>query len=296
MHHGTAQQLPIELYEKFIDSVANLSFHYADSQDVLPTPDAEWRATLIACAFVCKAWYSHSLHRLQECIPLRRRKQVVSLSKLLRRQSSLQTAIKHVIISGPSPDALSKPIVPQLGTFAIMLARKLPNLRSLTLLHVYWKGIRADTVRYLSAFSTITHLRLDTVIFVTASQFASLLAALPSTRYISCDDIECHQNRCLLSFPDVEDKRPLEVVLGQADDGIVEVLANLRTVRHVTRLSYGVRLVGNDALRVAQCQRLLDAYGDSLHELHIGALTHCRGHGEYSLCSLASALIMLSDS
>ena len=270
-HLHTLLPLPVEICEKIIDCIADHSL-YADGDDSPPTPNPEWRATLIACAFVCKAWHSRSQYRLQECISLRQRKQVISLSRYLRRHVPLQPAVRHVIISGPSPEALSKPVIPQLGTFATMLARKLPSLSTLTLLHVYWKGIRADTIRYLSAYLTITHLKLTTVIFGTASQFASLLSALPNTRYISLDDIECHRNQCLSPFPDALDKKECKVILGQADDGIVDVLANLSAVRQVTRLSYGAGLAGNDAIRVAQCQRLLNAYRMSLRELHIGTL------------------------
>ncbi|KZT72973.1 hypothetical protein DAEQUDRAFT_556889 [Daedalea quercina L-15889] len=81
-----------------------------------------------------------------------------------------------------------------------MPARQLPNVDSFTLLHVYYEGIRAGSVKYITVYSN-TRLKLITVIFKTASQFASLLSALPNLAYILCNDIVCHRKQCILPFP-----------------------------------------------------------------------------------------------
>ncbi|KAH9911947.1 uncharacterized protein B0H18DRAFT_865863, partial [Fomitopsis serialis] len=140
--------------------------------------------TLVACAFVCRVWRIRALFHLYRDVWLPSRKHVASLSRHLRRHPDRQAPIEHVFIVKSSTDHLS--------TFAMMLARQLPSLRSLTLVDVDFRTARslhAGSIRHLSAYPNMTRLELRFVAFETASQFASLLLALPHLRYLACHTV-----------------------------------------------------------------------------------------------------------
>ncbi|KAH9840766.1 uncharacterized protein C8Q71DRAFT_422415 [Rhodofomes roseus] len=205
--HILDYRLPLELCEMIIDSIAYSGLtegrgYWAQS---------EWRNALLACAFVCRAWHLRSMFHLHKSVQLANRKQVVSLSKRLRQHQDLQAAVEYVTISRAESLSVRPYLsgdkdhdgIGRFGTFIMMLARRLPNITSLTIAGVVWRtgSMHPECMRYLSTYTTITRLCLHYVTFTRTSQFVSLLSALPNLQCLDCADVKWAQIPLMLPVP-----------------------------------------------------------------------------------------------
>ncbi|KZT68803.1 hypothetical protein DAEQUDRAFT_657825, partial [Daedalea quercina L-15889] len=175
-------RLPLEVCEEIIDCVAA-------RLDALWSPEKDpWRQTLLSCGFVCRAWHRYALFYLRQCVKLRDRQQVVSLAKSLRDEPHFRRAVKFVEIAGAQRGSLHP--IPHLGTFASMLAGKLPNANTVRLGNAEWTigSIAPISVRHLALFP-LTTLDLHNVCFPTISQVAQLISALPGLHVVKCKKV-----------------------------------------------------------------------------------------------------------
>ncbi|KZT67548.1 hypothetical protein DAEQUDRAFT_713332 [Daedalea quercina L-15889] len=265
-------RVPLEVCQEIIDVVGAHARSDPDSAEHEPFCIqyivVDWRPTLVACASVCKAWHVRSLRHLLVQVWLSSRRQIVSLSNLLRQHRDIQTGIRHVAVHGLEPDRpnnLTTRNLHYFDTFVLMLARQLPNITSLSLLDGHWKVacMVAKNTKYLALHTTLTHLRLRNVTFTTASHFASLLSALPNLVYINCEDVTCRQKQLISQLPQSAHTNLREVLLDEpVDDAIVNTLGKFGAVAAVVDT-----LSSPDDAN--SYPRLLDAYSPSLRYLNI---------------------------
>lgn len=283
-------RLPLELCEDIIDIVALYAQVYGSGGvDYGMFYVSDWRFTLVACALTCKAWHLRALYHLHSSVWLSTRENVRYLFERCRAHPDLQTAVRHVIIRGPSQPAEGglEPFgpIPHFGTFIAMLARHLPNVAYLRICRAAWSAdmFPADTIRYLSAYTTLTQVRLRDVEFKNASQFAALLSALPNLEYVSCTDVSCRARQLVIPFPYPSEGRHVrEIVVVNTADELVDVLVKLSKVaRAVVKLSHRDWRTMAEPGSSKQCQWLLNAHSEALREVEI-----IRPNGEFYFCSI----------
>ena len=271
-------RLPLELCDDIIDLVALYAQVYGSGGvDYGMFEVSDWRFTLVACALTCKAWHHRALYHLHASVWLSTRENVRYLLRRCRAHPDLQSAVRHVIIRGPSQHAQGglAPFgpIPHFGTFAAMLARHLPRVAYLRICRAAWTAgtLPLESIRCLPVYRTIAQVRLRDVEFKNASQFAALLSALPGLEYVSCTDVSCREHQRVIPFPyPSEARRVRELVVVNVADELVDVLVKLSDVAPAVR-----KLSHRDWLPMAepgvskQCQWLLDAYGEALREVEI---------------------------
>ena len=271
-------RLPLELCDDIIDLVAlHAQVYGSGGVDYGMFEVSDWRFTLVACALTCKAWHHRALYHLHSSVWLSNRENVRYLLQRCREHPDLQDAVRHVIIRGPSQRAQGglKPFgpIPHFGTFIPMLARHLPKVAYLRICRAAWTVgmLPMDSIRCLPVYTTIVQVRLRDVEFKNASQFASLLSAMPNLEYVSCTDVTCRERQLAIPFPYPSGiRRVREIVAVNVADELVDVLCKLSTVAPAVR-----KLSHRDWRSMAepgmnkQCQWLLDAHGEALREVEI---------------------------
>jgi len=264
-------RVPLEICEEIINLVAM----HIDEAVWFPEQDP-WRRTLLSCALVCRAWHYHSHPYLQQFVELRDRARVMSLSKLLRDKPRLSQVVRIVAISGgPAKDAPHP--IPHLGTFAAMLAGKLPNVFTLRLENAEWLvgSVPLDIIRYLATFPSITTLELRGVDFTAISQLVQLISALPALRWLKINRVLCKQTHL-----DMPMRLPLNAHRLECIDmwwntapAILDFLIRVSSAARLRVL--GIRVDEYDALsNQSGRQALLSANAPSLKVLRFGFHTY----------------------
>ncbi|KZT66158.1 hypothetical protein DAEQUDRAFT_715485 [Daedalea quercina L-15889] len=233
----------------------------------------QWLHTLSACALVHRDWYAHCHYHLDKVIFLSSREQARRLFKRLRCSGNSRHLVEHVSVVGSTREFHNQP-APQLGTFATMLARLLPNLERFTLVRVDWRigMVQPKDIGFLAAFRTVTCLELVDVHFRTISSFAHLLSALPSIHTLTCDWLHSDEEHVALPLPHVAHCGQLRgLTITWSDWHIATVLANLWTVAPAVE-TLALALYGGDLALGPPggywpCQQLHDVYSSSLNEL-----------------------------
>jgi len=165
-------ELPIEIWEMVIDHLWN-------------DP-----GSLAVCALVCKSWSFRCLFHLRGKLLVRDRNVVVQAAKRLRAGLWEAETIEEVTIRSDGPGHQA---IPQLVTFAAIFARRLTCLQELTIewatLETSATWMHADVFLHLSAFTSITRLRLNHVVFPTVAVFGRLIFALSNLTYLRCVEV-----------------------------------------------------------------------------------------------------------
>ena len=284
----SAPRLPLELCEAVIDAVALHAQPHASNMyySLLGSKLARGRATLVACAFVCKAWHARCLVHLLSSVWISDRQQVLSLFRRLRERSAHRTLVRDIVINGFRGSLVLRlhNAIAHFGTLATMCVRQLPRVTSLNILQAHWELglVHADITKYLPSFSTIVHLRLINVLFTAASQFATLLSALPHIQYLFCSGVACRQWQYITMVPSSHSELR-EVVLRDVAEPLIDALAKLSSGSpKMGTLSYGASMSTHHALPIGPGQRLLEAYGAMLRDVEV---EHPEGeYGRWNQC------------
>ncbi|KZT00701.1 uncharacterized protein LAESUDRAFT_612207, partial [Laetiporus sulphureus 93-53] len=165
---STLPQLPVWVWENVID-------HLWDDQ---------W--TLRKCRLVCRAWYPPCRFHLRTDITIYSVKGVKAYVKELKQAPELSKWPHDMTILGHLRTDLSA-----LSLAAILLARKLPRLETLTIWHSEWEPwtMHRDVFLHLSGFS-VTRLHLYDVRFPSITVFGRFVCALPRLVTLTCWDLE----------------------------------------------------------------------------------------------------------
>jgi len=180
-HEPSIPQLPVEVCERILDHLAmEWDLRFAD-------PKGEPRMTTLACcALVCRNWYYLTWYHLRQCIHLRDRRDVLSLSKTLRERPRLREVVQQIIIYQS---------IQHLGTFAAMLAGKIPNLSMITIRDLEWTivSVRIEDFSYLAVFCSVTTLHIYNITLSSVAPLSHLIAAFPGLRQLWCISVNCSQ-------------------------------------------------------------------------------------------------------
>ncbi|KZT04941.1 uncharacterized protein LAESUDRAFT_782067 [Laetiporus sulphureus 93-53] len=159
--------LPADVWENVID-------HIRDNSNALT-----------ACTLVCRTWYPRSRFYLLREVWFHSQGDVRICSRMLKKTPQLSKRVEQMIIQGSAHLGEQKPEpVPHLSTAAMMLARKVPRLKKLSI----WQTstIHRDTFLHLFAFTSISHLNLASVMFPSIAVFGLLICALRSLIGLDC--------------------------------------------------------------------------------------------------------------
>ncbi|KAH9921354.1 uncharacterized protein B0H18DRAFT_567536 [Fomitopsis serialis] len=278
-------RVPFDICEEIINHVAM----HLDEVAWSPEQDP-WRHTLSSCALVCRAWHYHSQPYLRQFVKLRDRAGVMSLSKLLRDKPQLSRVVRIVAISGCPVKDVPHPIS-HLGTFAVMLAGKLPNLHTLRLENAEWPvgSVPLDTIRYLATFPSITMLELRGVHFVAISQLVQLISALPALRRLKTNRVSCKQTHLETPIRLPLNAHRLECIDMWWNTAPAILNFYIRASRVARLRTLGIGVDGYDAL--SNCSRrhaLLSANASSLKSLRFGI--HTYGLGPEDVDNIAQSI------
>ncbi|CCM01066.1 uncharacterized protein FIBRA_03114 [Fibroporia radiculosa] len=173
-------QLPIELWEKVIDVLAN------EWVDVL-WRDVTYEARLHVLGRVCREWYARCRFRAWEKLDVDRmdKTEVYRLINALKQNPERCHAIKTVSFHFQWDSALMSIF----GTFAVCMAQRLPPVKRLILGRYNWElgQLHAQVFVHITlAFESVAVLKLMEVRFPSAAVFGRLLRALPRLSSLTC--------------------------------------------------------------------------------------------------------------
>ncbi|KAH9931455.1 uncharacterized protein B0H18DRAFT_84663 [Fomitopsis serialis] len=166
-------ELPTETWERAIDYLWNEP------------------ADLRNCALVCKAWYARSKYHLVATTTLGLRQTTHRFAKLLDTHPQLRARVKVVVVLGTVSTGETRRPIPHFGTFASMLAGKLPSLGHLGIGNAAWQSgtMHRHVFVHLSTFVNVAGLHLVHVTFPSKIIFGRLVCALPNLRELSCQTL-----------------------------------------------------------------------------------------------------------
>ncbi|KAH9841039.1 uncharacterized protein C8Q71DRAFT_435319 [Rhodofomes roseus] len=258
-----ASRLPTEICGRIIDHVAaGLDLGYRNlvgNQDLL---------ALQSCALVCRDWYFHTWYHLRRRVTLRDRNDVRSLSRTLRERPRLRGVVQQVVISGHTPRQRS--LMQHLGTFAAMLAGKLPELLMITIQDAEWTiGLmRVEDFGYLAAFHLVHTLTIFEVTVSSIAQLARLISALPALRELYCYNVACSQKHPVSPVSLPLNSASLEVLeVRWVAPAVEDLLVRVSQASRLRKLYFGVDGEGTSSSAGSRTQALLDASAASVEVL-----------------------------
>ncbi|KAH9910315.1 uncharacterized protein B0H18DRAFT_1105035 [Fomitopsis serialis] len=283
-------RLPVEVCERIIDYIAA-----GCNTGYIRTKGEPHLITLTSCALVCQDWYSLTWYHLRQCIYLRDRKDVLSLSKTLRAKPRLREVIQQVVISSASPG--ERQPIRHLGMFAVMLAGKAPRLSRITIENAEWTmgSVRMEDIGFLGVFSYIDALDIYNVTLSSAAQLSRLVSALPWLRKLWCFNVDCLQKQHVspASLPlNCANLEHLQV--RWAAPAVEDLFVQISRASQVRFVDLGVDGELEPSSAVSRTQTLLDASSTSAETvvLHIDHSSPVRDGaidatvGKFSLFSL----------
>ncbi|KZT67364.1 hypothetical protein DAEQUDRAFT_397811 [Daedalea quercina L-15889] len=168
--------LPIELWEMVIDSL-------------IDEPQA-----LLACAFVCKAWFVRCrMHLTLGVLQLGHHRDVIRLSRFVRAHHAFA---KREFVSIQGSTLASKSLA-HLPMFTAQLAGRMPCLESLFIEHGVWRTGMTDVGFFtrVASFTSISRLTLNDVTLPSTSIFAQLVCALGRLVELYCVNVKTVKKR-----------------------------------------------------------------------------------------------------
>ncbi|KAI1784981.1 hypothetical protein LXA43DRAFT_171537 [Ganoderma leucocontextum] len=187
--------LPTEVCENIIDMLYS---EYADDT-------VENIATLHSCSLVCRDWRVRSQRMLFYKVQLADGTSLHRLSTILDAAQDLRGYVHGVDLLGYHLQTTASIFT----LFPVVLAGKLPNLRRIDILHVpqgsTWFPRTSDLPAkakslpyiplhprfptFLSSFTAVSILRLESTTFRSFSEFARMLHGLPNLETLACDGV-----------------------------------------------------------------------------------------------------------
>ncbi|CCM06187.1 uncharacterized protein FIBRA_08429 [Fibroporia radiculosa] len=249
---GHSIQLPIELWEKVIDVLAD---EWGDDHWSYET----YEARLHVLGRVCRGWHARCRFRACEKLDADRmdKKEVYRLIDALKQDPERCRAIRTVSFD------FGRMSVGLFGTFAVCMAHKLPQTERLTFWQCEWEPRQLHVqvfVHITLAFESVTVLELDHVRFPSAVVFGRLVRALPRLSSLKCWNVSFDMHGDVAGR--IWELHPL--CLDSAElwnsndvvDFLVLVGAQLRD------------LIWHDE-GLEKCQKLLSVTAESLSSMHI---------------------------
>lgn len=200
--------LPTEVWERVIDHLSQYS------------------RALSRCGLVCKAWHARCRFHLVVTTNLVNVRATYRFASLLAARPDLRARVKQVVIRG-AVRGQTRPSIPHFGTFALMLAKKLPAVETLHVYDAEWHAaaIRPRVFAVLATFTTITELRLLRVTFPSRTVLARLICALRGLTTLACTAltfrVQNYHHSPLCSTP----PRVKDIRLDGPSDATVDLLA-----------------------------------------------------------------------
>jgi len=167
--------------------------------------------------------WENVIDQLRKWVVLRRPEQVPQLAKLVRKGLWEVESCRTVTILPHYDESLRT-----LGLFAAMFAGKMPRLQTLNIGCGKWVPgeMHMDVFLHLSAFVSITHLRLRDVTFPSVQTFGRLVSAFPSVTNLECKMVKFNthdfeagaflrRSRNLVSLDLKENHRSWAILLGR---------------------------------------------------------------------------------
>ncbi|KAH9925099.1 uncharacterized protein B0H18DRAFT_1009809 [Fomitopsis serialis] len=259
---------PTEVFERIIDYV---------------WPD-QTRRTLMACMFVCRAWFPRARVNLIYEIILRHPRQLRLFAQLVGKRPALRPLI-HILHIWPSRADDCK----VMGTFPLMLAHHLPNLRSLSM-----RGLTTvrPIARYpqshhltfpiLREFSFLTILMIGPVHFTSMTTFARLVGSFTSLTILVCQGITWgNAERSPSAYKPIARLKLRSISIGYMK--WTEQLADMLLAIIDPTSLHTLNLRPNYQWYVEHAEGLLEAIGPSLQHLVIGegATVEAKYSGSY---------------
>ncbi|PCH36866.1 hypothetical protein WOLCODRAFT_157556 [Wolfiporia cocos MD-104 SS10] len=247
----TPPQLPTEVCERIIDWLWEYTWML-------------WR-----CALVCKAWTPRCRYQMQRNVTLYNRSHVQGHARRARAQLHLLQQARSVSVWGEGERAP----IPHLGTFAMMAAAKLPLMWRLDILDAIWKlrDFHPLIFVHLSAFSSVTTLRLYDVTFPKVREFGRLVCALPSLVRLKCYNMlftstaPCASLAITHCPPSV---RLTDLVISSFEETSSSVEANIALIGHLCAVGVVTDLQRFEFSAWASSDsEYLEAFRESLYEL-----------------------------
>ncbi|KAH9841043.1 uncharacterized protein C8Q71DRAFT_435459 [Rhodofomes roseus] len=258
-----APRLPTEICGRIIDHVAaGLNLHYTS---LAGNPAL---LALQSCALVCRDWYFHTWYHLRQRVHLRDRNDVRSLSRTLHERPRLRGVVQQVVISGHTPRQRS--LMQHLGTFAAMLAGKLPELSRISIEDAEWPVglMRVEDFGYLAAFHFVHTLAIANVTVSSIAQLARLISALPAMRYLHCINVACSQKHPVSTVSLPLNCAILEVLEVQwVAPAVEDLLVRISQASRLHTLYFGVNGDFTSSSAGSRTQALLDASAASVEVL-----------------------------
>ncbi|CCM01070.1 uncharacterized protein FIBRA_03118 [Fibroporia radiculosa] len=248
-------QLPIELWEKVIDVLAD------EWVDVL-WRDVPYEARLRVLGRVCRGWYARCRFRTCERLDVHRmdKTEVYHLINKLNQDTKRCHAIRTVSFhfQGKSMSIF--------GTFAVCMAQKLPSVKHLLLRGCEWepRQLHAQVFVHITlAFESVRMLELERVRVPSAVVFGRLLRALPRLSSLKCWDVSFNKHSDVAGR--IWKLYPLRLDAAEmvGSDDVVDFLILIGAqLSHLPRY----------ARSLEKCQELLRVTAESLSSLHIELL------------------------
>ncbi|KAH9834156.1 uncharacterized protein C8Q71DRAFT_838491 [Rhodofomes roseus] len=224
--------------------------------------------TLQSCALVCKDWYYYTWFHLRRRVLLRDRNDVLALCRTLRETPRVSSIVQQVTISGHRSLALAQ----HLGTFAAMLAGKLPGLSRITIRDTEWTvgSIRMQVFNCLTTFRSVHTLHLNGVTVPSIAHLARIISALPGLRKLSCCYVDCSQEYPVSLAPLPLNSAYLEELEAQwVAPEIEDLLVRISQASRVRVLDLGLGGDRGPDSPGSRSQDVLDACAASLEVLRL---------------------------
>ncbi|CCM01048.1 uncharacterized protein FIBRA_03096 [Fibroporia radiculosa] len=209
-------QLPIELWEKVIDYLAD-----------------EWRddykydgARMRELGRVCRGWHARCRFRGRKMLDVKHidKEEVYRLINTLDQDPERCRVIEAVSFK------LRYTLISIFGSFTVCMAQKLPRVEWLRLMKVFWVTERLHAqvfVHVTLAFGSVRILELNITKFPSALVFGRLLRALPRLSSLKCHSVY-FEKRCNVTgrvWPWVRYPLRLDVVEVSDSNDVVDFLA-----------------------------------------------------------------------
>ncbi|CCM00879.1 uncharacterized protein FIBRA_02925 [Fibroporia radiculosa] len=250
---GHSIQLPVELWEKVID-------YLADGCRGGNGSCKTYEARLQVLGRVCRGWHARCHFRVLERMDVWKmdKTEVYSLISSLKQDPERCHAITKTVLFHFQRESMSI-----FGTFAVCMAQKLPRVKCLVLLGCQWDTgqLHAQVFVHITlAFESVTVLELQAVRFPSAVVFGWLVRALPRLSSLKCWSVFFERHGYVAGR--IWELHPLRLDGAEVrhSDDVVDFLVLIGTqLRH---------LVWRD-LSSGKCQELLSVIAESLSSMHI---------------------------
>ncbi|KZT68772.1 hypothetical protein DAEQUDRAFT_727418 [Daedalea quercina L-15889] len=262
----THPHMPLEVWEQIFDHLAigmdfdgwggwNFAIHTA----------------LACCALVCKDWYYLTWYHLRHRVTLQDRMDVTWLSQTLRKRPRLREVVRLVKIQGTSSNS-GRGQVRHLGTFAVMLAGRLPNVETIVVEDATFTAgsVRMEDISYLATFHSVRRLAISSTTFASTSQLARLVSVLPACQSIHLSSVDCAPTKY----------RPLTLLpfnhanihyahLHWVETPVMDMFTRISEVCRLRYLSLSIDVEAVESSTVSKTQALLNASAESLEVVQL---------------------------